>query len=219
MEIIPSILTDEVDLVFEQVEVCKESGLVHRLQLDVIDGMFADNITIFPSDLMGISFANLKIDIHLMTQDPMDFVHELRDMKKYVPVGVVLGQVEQMHSQKKFLKEVKKNGWQAGLSLNLHTPLEAIDDEVWEFLDAVQIMGVKAGFSGQQFSTTALNMISELNDYIMDNDLDIEIIVDGGVTLDNLDEVASFGADAVVVGSALWQSRDFKEKYQDFLEK
>lgn len=218
MNIYPSILTDELDLVIDQVEICKESSMVRTVQLDILDGMYADNITVYPSDLSVVDFGNLTIDFHLMTQEPMDFVHEIQDSKDFLPVRAVLGQIEQMSSQLDFLEEVKKNGWIAGLSLNLHTPLESIEDDAWEHLDVIQIMGVQAGFQSQQFNPVCLEIVSELNDIIEEKDLNIEIIVDGGVKMENIEEIDEFGVDGASVGSALWKAENFDDTYQDFLD-
>jgi ribulose-phosphate 3-epimerase len=217
MNIYPSILTDEVEQVLEQVEICKESSLVQTVQIDIIDSFFVDNITVFPSDVSKVDFGDIKVDFHLMTQEPMDFVHEIKDSKEFLPVRAVLGQIEQMTSQVDFLQEVRKNEWMAGLSLNLHTPIESIDEEAWKYIDAIQIMGITAGFQGQEFNVSALEIISELRDAIEERGLDIEVIVDGGVKLDNVKEIADYGADGVAVGSALWRSSDFGETYDDFL--
>lgn len=218
MNIYPSILTDELDLVIDQVEICKESSMVRTVQIDILDGMYADNITVYPSDLSVVDFGNLTIDFHLMTQEPMDFVHEIRDSKDFLPVRAIIGQIEQMSSQVDFLEEVKKNGWMAGLSLNLHTPLESIEEDSWERLDVIQIMGIKAGFQGQQFNPACLEIVSELNDIIEEKDLNIEIIVDGGVKMENIEEIDEFGVDGASVGSALWKAESFDDTYQDFID-
>ncbi|MBU0974108.1 hypothetical protein KKD03_00195 [Patescibacteria group bacterium] len=217
MNVYPSILTDEVDQVIDQVDMCRSNPDVQTVQIDVIDGFFADNITVYPSDLFPVDFGDLSVDFHLITEEPMDFVHEIRDSKEFLPVRAVIGQLEQMTSQVDFLKEVKKNGWMAGLSLNLHTPVESINEESWEFLDVIQIMGIKAGFQGQEFNTAVLNLVSELRSEIEDRGLDIEIIVDGGVKLDNVTEIKDHGADGVTPGSALWKAEDFDDAVSDFL--
>ena len=218
MNVYPSILTDEIDQVIEQVEICIDNSVVQTVQIDIVDGFFADNITVFPSDLFPVDFGNLTVDFHLMTQEPMDFVHEIRDSKEFLPVRAVVGQLEQMESQVDFLQEVKKNGWMAGLSLNLHTPVESIDEESWEFLDVIQVMGIKAGLQGQDFNVSTLNLVSELHDEIETRGLNIEIIVDGGVKLNNVSELEDYGVDGVAVGSALWKAEDFNDAYSDLLD-
>lgn len=218
MNVYPSILTDEIEIVEEQLDLCKNNPDVEIIQVDIIDGFFVDNLTIYPSDLNEVNFGDLRIDFHLMTQEPMDFVHEIRDSKDILPVRAVIGQIEQMSSQEAFLKEVKKNGWMAGLSLDLHTPLESIEEDAWEFVDVIQIMGNKAGFHGQEFNVSALNILSELHDMIEDKGLDVEIIVDGGIQLDNIKEIEDHGADSVAPESGLWKAENFDDAYSDFLD-
>ncbi|MCB9813304.1 MAG: hypothetical protein H6772_02770 [Pseudomonadales bacterium] len=218
MNIYPSILTDEIEVASEQVDLCRNNSQVQTIQFDVIDGYFADNVTVFPSDLTFIDFGNLNVDFHLMTQEPMDFVYEIVDAKEFLPVRGIIGQVEQMTSQVNFLQEVKKNGWFAGLSLNLHTPLEAIEKDAWQYIDIIQIMGVRAGFQGQEFHLSSLDVVSELNNKIQDRNLNIEVMVDGGVKLNNSSEIESYGVDSVTVGSELWNSEDFDGTYSAYLD-
>lgn len=179
------------------------------VQIDIIDGKFADNLTCTPTDLLGFNFGELKIDFHLMTEDPMDYVHELIDVKSVLPVRAVIGQVERMTSQAYFLEEVRQQQWLPGLSLDLFTPVEAIDEDSWESLKVVQVMGVAAGFQGQRLQTSALQVIVELRPLCTQHG--VELIVDGGINLETVSAVIRAGADSVAVGSSLWQSADISD--------
>lgn len=218
MNVYPAILTDSLEEVAQQVATSASNISVETVQVDIIDSFFADNITVFPGDLAAIDFKNLTVDLHLMTQEPMDFVHEIKDVSDVLPVRAVLAQIEQMSSQTAFLQEVKKHNWKAGLSLNLYTPLESIDDEAWEYIDIIQVMTIKAGSQGQAFNPSALDLVSEINEKIEQLGLDIDVLVDGGVNLDTIDLVESHGIDGVAVGSALWKAPDFDEVYSKLIQ-
>lgn len=179
------------------------------VQIDIIDGKFADNLTCTPTDLLDFNFGEFKIDFHLMTEDPMDYVHELIDVKNQLPVRAIIGQVERMTSQAHFLEEVRQQQWLPGLSLDLFTPVEAIDAESWEKLQVVQVMGVAAGFQGQQFHPSSLQVIAELRPLCTQHE--VELIVDGGVNLETVSAVIKAGADSVAVGSSLWQSTSISD--------
>jgi len=54
-----------------------------------------------------------------------------------------------MSDQLEFIREVTKNKAKAGLSLDVFTPIEVINDDAWAKLDVIQLMAVEAGFQGQ----------------------------------------------------------------------
>ncbi len=82
----------------------------------------------------------------------MDYVWELIEQAPQIPVRAVYGQIEKMSHQPQFLEEVKKQDWQAGLALDLFTPIESIEAESWEWLDGVLLMAVEAGAQGQKLN-------------------------------------------------------------------
>lgn len=208
MQIYPAILTDSIAVVQEQLTIAQELPDVSVVQVDIIDGRFADNLTITPADLPDVTFEELEVDIHLMTEEPMDYVFELIEHKRNIPVRAVIGQVERMSKQTFFLEEVEKNDWLPGLSLDLYTPLDAIDLESWRFLKVVQLMAIEAGFQGAPFHQNVLKKIAELKAYCVAQNLEIEIIVDGSMNVVTVPQVAAAGAQSVAVGSALWQADD-----------
>lgn len=211
MNIYPSLLTSNITTFQEQLENVKKISEISVVQVDVLDGFFADNITVSPVDVAACDFGDLKIDFHLMVDDSYDFLYEIDSNADFLPVRSVVTQVERLHQPVYFLKEVKDRGWLAGLSLNRGTPLEALEDEWWEYLDIVQVMAVDAGFQGQVFHPEVLDLVASLKKKLVALELDIEIIVDGGVSLDTIVDVSKSGADAVAVGSALWKAHDVSE--------
>ncbi len=209
LAIYPSILTDEWEVFREQLDFLKsESELFSLVQIDVIDGQFADNLTLTPLDCLDFDFGSLQIDFHLMTEEPLDYVQEIIDVKDQLPIRSFIAQVERMSSQKDFIAELQKLKLKVGLSLDLHTPPEAIDEESWTELNIVQIMGVRAGFQGQEFNPQALEKIELVRQKLDSLGSRAEIILDGGVKLDNLAKIKKTNLNSVVIGSALWQADD-----------
>lgn len=209
MNIYPSILTDELTLVQKQLQMSDESGLIQTVQVDIIDGYFVDNITVTPQSLVGLNFGDLELDFHLMTQEPLDYVREIADWKEELPVRAVISQVEQMTNQQDYIDEVHRSNWLVGMSLNIHTPLSAIDKEVWEQLDVLQLMSIKAGFQGQKFNVYVYEKLKELQEIMEEQDLHFEVVIDGSVTKKNITKLYSHGATGFSVGSYLWNSEDF----------
>lgn len=219
----PVILTDSMVILEKQLKLIKDNPALSVVQIDIIDGLFADNYTINLFDLLTTDFAHLQLDFHLMTEEPLDFVLELEAVIDQLPVRSVIAQIERMSFPEDYLLEVKRLGCRAGLSLDLHTPLSAIEEEVWPELDIIQLMGVEVGYQGQKFQPSVLSKITELKQILAEleqqKDLapaepktdqsQIEIMVDGGVKLINAKKILAAGATGLVVGSELWQAKDF----------
>lgn len=208
MQIYPALLTDSLELFQKQVFMAGVLTDVTTVQIDIIDGRFADNLTITPADLPEVEFAELQCDFHLLTEEPMDLVFEMIEHKAYLPIRAVIGQVERMSNQQFFLEEVEQNEWVPGLSLDIFTPLEAIEEGSWWYLKVVQLMAIEAGFQGQEFNPLVIKKLAELKTYVESHDLEVEIIIDGAMNEKTAPLVAAAGADSIAVGSALWNATD-----------
>jgi len=200
LTLFPTILTDSIDTVQKQIDLV--AGKVQGVQIDVLDGEFADNVTVFPIDLEQIDPKGLQIDIHLQTVDPINDVIECESVPN---LRTITAQIERMPSQQDFIDHVKSFGWNVGLSLDLHTPIEEIPPDIFKQLNAGQVMGVACGFQGQPFQKTALPKITLLHEMIELHNPTCELWVDGGVNPDNIKQIEKAGATHVVAGSYLWQ--------------
>ncbi len=205
MNLYPSLLTSSIDEYQKQLDFIIDSGVIKVIQVDIVDGHFANNLTITPLDLIGIDHGNLKIDFHFMTEEPIDYVRELVEIKDELPIHAVISQVERMGSQSEYIQELKAQGWKTGLSLDLYTPVSAIDKNTWQDLDITQLMTIESGFQGQKFKQNALEKIVEIKKQAKK---DIEIIADGGVKLEQLEILAKHQVSGVAVGSGIWQTDD-----------
>lgn len=217
MQLFPAILTESTFEIQDQLALLDPIGdKIATVQVDIVDGEFADNLTISPIDLIGTDFGSLQVDFHLMVNDPENFVYECRQVDN---VRTVIAQVERMHSQASFIQEVKEYSMNPGLSLDLYTPVEAIDKSSWEEISVLQIMGIKAGFQGQDFKgKMVLDKIKEVAALKKKLDLPaLEIIVDGGVKPANVEAIEQAGATGVSVGSALWQSKDIEKTVAELI--
>ena len=210
MNLYPAILTGSITEAQAQIKSVAPLPNIRSVQIDIIDGLFADNVTITPADLAEIDFGELSCDLHLMTEEPLDFVYEAIDQKSQVPFRAMIAQVERMSRQADFLQIVRSNTWQPGLSLNLYTPIEAVDEDSWQNIDIMQLMAIEAGFQGQQFAATIFNKIKEVKEKVHQLGRDIELIVDGGVKPEHLAELQTAGVDGIAVGSGLWQAKNLR---------
>jgi len=114
------------------------------------------------------------------------------------------------------IQEIKALGVKAGVSINPATSLSTLD-YILEDVDLVLIMSVNPGFGGQKFIPSALEKVRALKEIREYNNLKFEIEIDGGVTLQNLEEVVSAGVDIVVAGSAVFGAENVEERTKEFV--
>jgi ribulose-phosphate 3-epimerase len=217
MKIIPAILTDSFGTLQQQVDAVKYSPLIEAVHVDIIDGSFVDNTTVTPLDLTVGDFDPIKLDFHLMAEEPMDFVYECEAVKDYLPIRRIYGQVERMSHQEDFLWAVKANNWEAGLALDLFTPLDAIEAEIWPNLQHLLLMGVEAGAQSQTFHNVVLEKLQEVKQ-LTKGLRQLQIVVDGGIKLENAVKVMASGADELIVGSAIWQNQNPLQVLEEFTQ-
>ncbi len=206
MKFYPSILSDSIEEVEYQLQVAQSLKSVETVQIDIVDGLFADNLTITPTDLLSLEFGKLRLDFHLMVDEPMDFVHEIIDVLDQLPVRAVIAQIEHLSYPEELIKELKTHQLEIGLSLDLHTPIDEIKTEIYQELGLVQLMAVEAGFQGQVLQDSIYSKIDQLKQFLSEQNLKPEIIVDGGIKANNLAKLKKSGINALVVGSLLWSA-------------
>ncbi len=211
MKFYPALLSDSLETIAHQLEVARSLPQVKLVQVDILDGLFADNLTVSLGDLTTLDFGDLKLDLHLMVEEPVDYVYELLDGSFSVPTRSVIAQVERMSFQDQYVKELKDHQVKVGISLDLFTPLTEIEEQIFPDLDQIQLMAVEAGFQAQKLNELIYQKVTDLKQSLTDRRLQCEIIVDGGVKLDNLKKLKQAGADAVAVGSMLWTAEDPRE--------
>lgn len=216
LDVSANVLTGDLQLAKKQIALAKESGLLEAIQIDIVDGVFADNHTFTPQDLVEIDFGHLQIDFHLMTEEPMDYVWEMEEYCRHLPIRAVFGQIEKMSYQEAFLEEVKKQDWRAGLALDLYTPLESIEVNGWDWMDGLLLLGVEAGASGQKQSPLLLEKIKEAKAKIQQGE-PLKIFVDGGVNKENIKALQASGIDGVTLNSAFNNAPNYKQAVEEFL--
>ncbi len=214
-KILPAILTDSMTTLIEQLSAVQDAPQLEAVHIDIIDGMYVDNVTVTPLDLTTVEFGDTKIDLHLMTDEPMDAVYEAEAVREYLPIRQVIGQIERMSHQGDFIWEVKKNNWEPVLGLNIFTPIEEIDDRIWNELDGVLLMSVEAGHQHGMFNRHVFEKITELRAKPRSGP-PLKITLDGGIKLNNFAEILTANVQEVTAGSSLWDSTDPAETFAEF---
>ncbi len=214
IKLAPSILSADFANLLNDIIDVEEAG-AQLLHIDVMDGHFVPNITLGPVVLNSIKGkTSLPFDVHLMIQEPDKYI------TKFAQAGadILTVHVEACHHLHRTIQNIKSHGVKASVSLNPATPLYTIE-EILEELDMVLIMSVNPGFGGQKFIESSLKKISRLRKMIDNRGLDIDIEVDGGIKIDNVESVIEAGANIIVAGSAVFTGNNVKENVKAFKEK
>jgi ribulose-phosphate 3-epimerase len=162
------------------------------------------------------------IDSHLMIENPSFYIPEfVKNGSK--AISVHWETERHLHRTVSLIKEL---GASPGVVINPATPVDFLE-EILPFVDYVLIMSVNPGFGGQKFINTSLRKIEKLKNLIEKMGVNVTIEVDGGIKLNNIEDVIKAGAEWIVVGSAIFSSSDpqvvyentlkFKEKLEKFV--
>lgn len=206
----PSILSADFNILGEQIGLLEKAG-VQYLHIDVMDGMFVPSIS-FGMPLIASIRKNSKLifDVHLMIEEPIRFL----EMFKAAGADIITVHAEACKHLHKTVTAIKELGLKVGVSLNPSTPLNTLD-YILNDLDMVLIMTVNPGFGGQSFIESTLPKISELRELIQTSGKSIDIEVDGGITLENVEKVIEAGANVIVSGTSVFKG-NIKENVTGF---
>jgi len=204
LKIAPSILSADFARLGEEIKAIEAAGADY-VHVDVMDGHFVPNITIGPLVVEAIRpVTSLPLDVHLMIENPDQYAPEFAR----AGADIIVVHAEATAHLHRSVQLIKSLGKKVGVSLNPATSLSALD-LILPDLDLVLLMTVNPGFGGQSFIESCLPKIAELRRRIDSLGLSVELEVDGGVKVDNIERIAAAGADVFVAGSAVFGSPDY----------
>lgn len=172
--------------------------------IDVMDGLFVPNISYGMPVIAAIGrHASKPLDVHLMIEQPDRYIQHFADLN----AAVLTVHAEACTHLHRTLGAIREAGMKAGVALNPHTSLHAIE-EVLGDLDLVCIMSVNPGFGGQKFIEGTVDKVRRLSQMRQDGSHDFLIEVDGGVGRHNAGALVDAGADVLVAGSSVFKADD-----------
>lgn len=202
IKLAPSILSADFSRLGEQVAEVAGAGADY-IHVDVMDGHFVPNITIGAPVVASLrSRTDLPLDVHLMVEQPEAHISQFAE----AGANIITVHVEAAKHLHRLVESIKHSGVKAGVALNPATPLNSLD-EVLPLLDLVLIMTVNPGFGGQTFIRSAMDKIVRMRTILNERQLRAELEVDGGITVLLVPEVAKAGADVLVAGAAIFNSK------------
>jgi ribulose-phosphate 3-epimerase len=202
-KIAPSILSADFTRLGEQVQALEAAG-VDRFQVDVMDGRFVPNITFGALAIESLRpLTRLTIEAHLMVEPPEDFI------ERFAKAGadtIIVHQEATPHLHRA-IQQIHHFGKKAGVAINPSTPASTLS-EILGSVQMVLVMTVNPGFGGQDFIPETLSKIRQVRNAIQDRGLDCEIEVDGGINHQTARLAVEAGANVLVAGSAVFDSKE-----------
>ncbi len=200
------ILTADLTQLGAELDVIR--GAAHFAHVDVMDGRFCPQLTVGPAFVAAVAATGVPVDAHLMVDEPARILPEVVQ----AGAAIVTVHAEASRHPHRVLQELTALSASVrpvirGYALNPGTPVGVIEP-VLDLIDLVLILAVNPGWSGQAPAANTAGRIAAAREITLAAGHPILVGVDGGVTVRNAAEVAGWGPDIVVSGSAIFDGRD-----------
>ncbi|MCS6893413.1 MAG: ribulose-phosphate 3-epimerase [Deltaproteobacteria bacterium] len=198
MTVLPSLISSDLTNLREEIQ----SRGIELAHFDVMDGTFVPEISFgsFLAKKLETGFPNLRLDVHLMVQNPHNQFRYFAQLKN---IHRIIFHFEGCNHHIRLINQIKDLGIQAGIAINPETSPESLN-YLLEYIDCVCVMSVVPGYWGQKFIPASEKKIIYFDQLRDKNNLDFKILVDGGVNQELVSKLKAIGADEFVMGSAFF---------------
>lgn len=195
----PSILAADFARLGEQIKEADEAGAEY-IHIDVMDGVFVPSISFGMPVIRSIrKVTNRVFDVHLMIVEPERYVKEF----KACGADSITFHLEATENAEATIDLIHSLGCRAGMAIKPKTPVE-LARKYLKKLDMLLVMTVEPGFGGQKYIPESTERVRQAREMAREMGADIDIQVDGGITVENVKIVMEAGANVFVAGSAVF---------------
>lgn len=195
----PSILAADFAGLGEQMKEADEAGAQY-IHIDVMDGVFVPSISFGMPVIKTIRKVTDRVfDVHLMIVEPERYLKEFKECG----ADSITFHLEATEDADETIDMIRSLGCRVGMSIKPKTPVEAVRKYLNK-LDMLLVMTVEPGFGGQKYIPESTERIRQVRKMADEMELDLDIQVDGGITLDNVKTVLEAGANVIVAGSSIF---------------
>ena len=203
IKISPSILAADFSQLGNEIKRLEESG-ADMIHVDVMDGHFVPNLTIGPPVIKALKkHSSIIFDVHLMISP----VHKYIESYSNAGADIITIHPEATDDLKSSIFKIRELNKKVGISLNPKTEIDVILNYL-DQIDLVLIMSVNPGFGGQKFMPEVLTKVKELKKIQVEQELNFDIEIDGGINFDNYKEAIKAGANILVSGTTIFKSNN-----------
>jgi ribulose-phosphate 3-epimerase len=191
-----SVISDNPNAIFKNLRVLEES-CISGIHFDVMDGTFVPRLGLYPELLAEIKKeTSLFIEVHAMLSTPSFFI------EKFAEAGAdrIIYHIETKDNVNSLITSTKQYGLECGLALNPNSSTDLILPFISN-IDVVMLMAINPGIPKHPFIPDTYDKLQKIRNILNERDLDKEIVIDGGVTFENLGNLFLHGANTLICGS------------------
>ena len=205
MHIHPSLLSADFGNIESELASISSADAAH---LDVMDNHFVPNLTFgIPVVQRMIELSPIPTDIHLMIENVDTEAIKYAELDPHS----VTFHIEASKDPVSTCRKLRAMGVRAAIAIKPNTPVGSLSGLLDE-IDMLLVMTVEPGFGGQKLITETMPKVAEARALISGSKFEIALQVDGGVTSENIGELAALGADTFVAGSSVFGSPDHAQR-------
>ena len=212
--IAPSVLSANFANLGSEIQMLNESD-AKWIHIDIMDGMFVPNISFGFPVLEAINKISTKfLDVHLMIEKPERYLTQF----KHAGANLITVHYEACTHIHRTIQEIKSLGCQVGVAINPGTPTMVLN-EIIQLVDLVLIMSVNPGFGGQTFIPNSIQKTKDVKELANKcGNMNLKIEIDGGVSITNAKNLIAAGANVLVAGNFVFNSKKPKLTISDLLK-